>query len=73
MTSTDEQLLEVAEAIVIRPGDTLVIRSAVALDAQSAERARERALAFLPDLADVLIVCCDQLAVYRPDETEEAK
>jgi hypothetical protein len=59
---------EFVDAVVIRPGDTLVIALAGHVDRAAADRARQWAMARLPGLADVVVVAANQLAVYRPDE-----
>ena len=59
---------EFAEALVIRPGDTLVLRVARNISAAEADRARQRIRDELPGLAAVVILTgFDQLAAYRPD------
>jgi hypothetical protein len=64
--------LVVLEAVVIRPGDTLIFRCSQPLTRQTAYMIRERARELLPELGDVVLVDnCDQIAVFRPGETRE--
>ena len=59
--------IPVAEAVVIRPGDVLVIRCDPGVSTADADAVRAKVLARLPGLADVLIIgSAQQLAVYRP-------
>jgi hypothetical protein len=69
--SAEPELLEVAEAVVVRPGDTLILRTARPVSHAEVDRIRNYVKERLPDLADVLVATCDQLAVFRPDETKE--
>ena len=59
-----------ADALIVRPGDTLVVRfdHGAPLSHQMADSIREALLANLPDLAEVIVLNADGLAVYRPDE-----
>jgi ribosomal protein L16/L10AE len=54
------------DAVVVRPGDTLVIRIAEALNEEQAAECVRRAMASLPGV-EILVVRADQLLVYRPD------
>lgn len=66
--TTDAKHLGIAEAVVIRPGDKLIIRVSPRITAKQADDLREWAKTLLPELADVLIVGADQIAVLRSDE-----
>lgn len=59
----------VAEALVIRPGDTLLIRLASGLDAETSQQLSTLIKGELPDIK-VLILggAIEQIAAYRPDE-----
>lgn len=58
---------EFVEALVIRPGDHLVVRfgTTAMLSAQRGEWLRVELESRLPGV-QVTVVACDQLAVYRP-------
>ena len=58
--------LEVAEALVVEPGDTLIVRMKAPITPQIANMIRERFLARVPGLAEVVVIECEGLAVYRP-------
>jgi hypothetical protein len=66
---------EIKEAVVIKPGDTLILRVDAtgnkALTRQQAETIRERCMELLPELDDVLVIQCDGVAVYRPGEDSD--
>ena len=59
--------LPVFEALVVKPGDTLILRSTKPLSMATAQLVQERLKARLPDVPAVLIDGFDQMAVYRPD------
>lgn len=59
--------LRVFEAVVIRPGDKLLMRFSDYCTEQEAAEVRDRALARMPELADVIVVCAEQIAVLRPE------
>lgn len=64
MTATPE----LRGALVVRPGDTLIVRHKGLTMDQAAEIKR-LLVAKLPDLADILVISADEIAVYRPDPT----
>ncbi|MFE6305008.1 hypothetical protein [Nocardiopsis sp. NPDC057823] len=55
------------EALVIRPGDTLIIRIDPDNGTEAARQIGAEAKALLPDV-DIVIIGADQLAVYRPEK-----
>lgn len=58
----------IAEALVIRPGDHLIVRTRTSLSADEAELLKDALVAKLPDLASVVIlVGVEQIAVMRND------
>lgn len=59
-------MLANSQALVIRPGDTLVVQMALRLTADHAAQIKTAIEERLPDVK-VLVVGCDGLAVYRPD------
>lgn len=68
---SEQSLSEVAEALVIRPGDTLILRLAPAVTASQLEEYRKRFVPFLrehlPGVEVVMVGGVEQMAVYRPD------
>lgn len=59
-----------AEAVVIRPGDKLILRfdSDYPLSAQQAQTIKDRIAEMLHEsveASDILVICCDQIAVFR--------
>jgi hypothetical protein len=60
-------LQEIREAVVIRPGDTLVVRCDPGLTLQEADTIRAEVLARLAGI-EVVIMAVDQLLVCRPGE-----
>lgn len=56
------------EAVVIKPGDKLIIRVADRwLEREQAAEIRTKLMARVPKIADVIVITCDQLAVVRSD------
>jgi hypothetical protein len=60
-----EPLPDVAEALTIQPGDTLIIRVLPPLTQAHYEAMKAKLREQLPDV-DVVIVPAEQMAVYRP-------
>lgn len=61
----DSLLTEIAEGLVIRPGDTLIIRVRPGISAADAEAMRQKIEEYLPGV-EFVIVAAEQLAVGRP-------
>lgn len=61
-------MLANSQALVIRPGDTLVIGMSSRLTMGQAANLKAALEERLPDIKAV-VIGCDTLAVYRPDET----
>ena len=62
------ELPEILEALVVRPGDTLILRYSRPVTQTIVNLLRERVRHYLPDVADVIVIDnCEQLAVFRPD------
>lgn len=61
--------LELTSAVVVRPGDRLVLGFANGLDPQQAKDIRQRVSELLPGVEAVILVGATHLAVYQPDET----
>ncbi len=59
----------VLDAVTVRPGDTLVVRVATDLSMDQVAEFKSRLTDRLPGV-DTLVVCADQLLVYRPDGSE---
>lgn len=60
--------IHLGQALVIRPGDRLILRISSSEDAYMAENLRATALKRMPELADVVVICgVDELAVLRPE------
>lgn len=62
------RLKEYNDGLVVRPGDTLIVRIGTNVTRDTAEQLRAAVLQRLPGLADVVLIGADGLAVYRPDE-----
>jgi hypothetical protein len=52
---------------VVRPGDTLIIRVAPDVSRQRADELKRMVREAIPGLADVYVLCAEQVIVYRPD------
>jgi hypothetical protein len=63
-------LLDVIEAIVLRPGDTLVVRVSAGATLQQADELKARARELLPDVG-VVVIGAEQLVVHRPDGSDD--
>jgi hypothetical protein len=61
------ELREVLDALVIRPGDTLVLRFHHDISAEEAAEIKEQLAKLLPGVQSAL-VNAEQMAVYRPDD-----
>ncbi|MEU8279551.1 hypothetical protein ACFYOK_29455 [Microbispora bryophytorum] len=72
MSSELEELRTIAEAAVVRPGDTLVLRAGADATLIDLERFRDQALPLLqqrlPGVEVLLIYGVEQLVVHRPNE-----
>lgn len=55
----------VDQALIVRPGDTLILRVTRRLAADQAEHIKAAVQQRIPGI-DVVIIECDQLSVYRP-------
>lgn len=68
MASMREQIIKVRaeldNAVVVRPGDKLVIRLSGHVDMATAASIKQRVAEELPGV-EAVIISCDQLAVYR--------
>lgn len=58
---------ELLEALVVHPGDTLIVRLDRGVTNQQAADIRALILKRLPDLADAIVIGAEGLAVYRPE------
>jgi hypothetical protein len=68
----DVERLGLAEALVLRPGDTLVLRvSGTGITQEWVEEAREYVEERLPGV-ELLVVHADGMTVYRPDGPDVA-
>jgi hypothetical protein len=63
-----EVLVQIDPAMVIRPGDTLILRAPLDVTAAMVHRMKERAAEVLPDV-HLVIIAAEQLAIYRPNDT----
>ncbi|MFC3986801.1 hypothetical protein [Streptosporangium jomthongense] len=67
--------MEVADALVVRPGDTLLLRLASNVTASQLEAFRERLVpaleARLPGVEVIMVGGVEQMAAYRPDRSVE--
>lgn len=61
------ELREVLDALVVRPGDTLIIRSHGALSMDEAAEIKEQVAKLLPGVQAAVVVA-EQMLVYRPDD-----
>lgn len=60
-------LQEIREAVVIHPGDTLVVRCDPDYTTEDLQELKDKVLARIPGI-DVVVVAVDQLLVCRPGE-----
>lgn len=69
---SDDVLANLAEALVVRPGDTLIVRLTADTSPEQLMRFRENAAAMftekLPDVEVIYLGGVEQLAVYRPEQ-----
>lgn len=56
------------DALIARPGDTLLVRVATGTSMAAAADLKERFLARLPEGIQVVIVTAEQFAIARPGE-----
>lgn len=72
MASASERVVkvraELGNAVIVRPGDKLVIGTPGRLTQHEAETIKARIAEKLPGVEAVIIDSCSGLAVYRPDE-----
>lgn len=59
--------LPVCEALVVRPGDHLIVRVEADITRQAADETRQLLLDRLPQLADVTVINAAGLAVLRDE------
>ena len=64
---------DLGPALVIRPGDTLIVAVRDRISMAEADAIRGKLKAWLPDLADVVLVPAVGLAAYRPSGQEEER
>lgn len=64
----DETLPTPCGALVIRPGDTLIVRFQKPMSMDHADRVKKGLEELLPGVADVVLIVADQIAVYRPGD-----
>ena len=57
---------DIREALVIRPGDTLIVRYDRSISTDQAQSIKELLTKRLPDLHDIIVLNADEIAVYRP-------
>jgi hypothetical protein len=62
--------LKVNFGLIIRPGDTLLVRMSGPLSMETAARVKSGLQELLPDLEDVVLIQAEELAVYRPESQE---
>lgn len=59
-----------ADAVLVRPGDTLILRVKEHVTEEEYDRLRKGVEARIPGVGVLLIGGIDQMLVYRPDETK---
>ena len=59
------QTIELHEALVIHPGDKLIVRYEQTVSLQQAAEIRTLILDRLPELADAIVIIADQIAAVR--------
>lgn len=64
---------ELGPALVLRPGDTLIVAVRDRLTMAEAESIRGKLKALVPGLEDVVLVPAVALAAYRPEGQEEER
>jgi hypothetical protein len=65
-----EVLVQIDPGMVIRPGDTLIVRVPLYTTAELVHRLKERAAEVLPEV-NLVVIAAEQMAIYRPDTTTE--
>ena len=58
------------EALIVRPGDTLIVRYGHGIARDDFDRIVRELRELLPRALNVLVVTADQLAAYRPGESD---
>jgi hypothetical protein len=58
-------LARIEEGLIIRPGDTLIVRVEPDISQAEAEELKRGIMERLPLLASVMVIGCDQIAVMR--------
>lgn len=66
MADTAVAPLAAMDGLVVRPGDTLIVRYDRTFNADEAQRVKDKLRERLPGV-DVLVIGCQQIAVYRPE------
>lgn len=61
-----DQVAEIAQTAVVRPGDTLIVRVPTGSTRDAVDRMLEGLRQNLPDVA-ALVVAAEGLAIYRPE------
>jgi hypothetical protein len=56
----------IAEALVIRPGDVLIVRVPWRTSHEHAVMIKERLAELLPHVETKVVIAAEQIAVYRP-------
>jgi hypothetical protein len=62
-----EVLVQIDPAMVIRPGDTLIVRVPLLTTAEIVHKAKEQLAKVLPDV-NLVVIVGEQMAIYRPDD-----
>jgi len=72
MSDSEVLPMHVDEVLIVKPGDTLIVRFSHGSPnfMSAAVEMRRALLAKMPGLAEVIVLNADGLAVYRPDEVE---
>lgn len=62
---TDDDLTRITQTLIVRPGDTLLVRVAYNICEETAVQLKAKLAELLPEVP-VLVLAVDELAVYRP-------
>jgi hypothetical protein len=74
ITDTEEHMskqgipVQIEQGMVIRPGDTLILRVPLYTTPELVHKTKERAAEVLSDV-NLVVIAAEQMAIYRPNDT----
>jgi hypothetical protein len=60
--------VQIEHGMVIRPGDTLILRVPLYTTRELVHKVKEQLAKVLPDV-NLVVIAAEQLAIYRPNDT----